>query len=376
MTINIRTFAVICLSLSAFSWASVLGNLPRVLFVVSALVLVYIRGTKSQLPLGYRLFFIIFVFCALNSMLHAPDPLRAFIKSVEFVLLAIFLARINGHINSDHHYYFRAFLYSSFVVMTISVLPYSYLVKGSFVEVSSAVPVINANTVGSISGLMLIYTIHYRKKILQALSLALLLMSASASAIGAFVIALAVAFLLSHSANSNRGRLMLKVVTLVSMGALLFYYVWFNFFDDEMRNLSGRLTMWEHGVNYLLAEVGYFHGIGLGNIAVHLEADISRRVSLHNSYLEIFYALGGVILALVSMFILKALWECARAAYLQQNSFYLKATIFLLIKGGTSSALSYYTFDFIALCFVLMALSENDYKYKSFQMSRRVEAAL
>lgn len=374
LIINIKTLAIIFLSLSAFSWASVLGNLPRVLFLLSAIILMYIPRSKSKLSSNYIFFFSIFIIFAFNSMLHAPDPIRALIKTAEIVLLVIFLARINGNKNISHHHCLHVFMYSSFFVTVISVLPYSFFVKGSFIELSSAIPVINSNTVGSISGLMFIYSLNYKNKILQIFSIAILIMSSSASAMAAIFIALGTAFLLSHSTNYNkRLRLILKLTTLLSIISLIVYYVWFNLLSDEIKSLSGRLTMWEYGTEYLLAKVGYFHGIGLGNIAVQFESDISRRVSLHNSYLEIFYALGGSFIFLTGVFIVNALWKCSRASYLLRNSFYLKATIFLLIKGATSSALSYYTFDFIALCFVMMALNEYNFEFKQFRINQSVE---
>ena len=364
--VKFRILAVILLSISAFSWSAVLSNLPRALLLIGAVLLVYVRPMRFCISFKYGILAFFFILTSFYSMLHAPDPLRAFIKSFELILLGVFLVGIADRAKIESHDYLIVFLNASFIIMAFSVLPYSIIYKGTLVELSSEIPALNSNTVGSIGGLMFLYSINYRARFMFLMASLFLLLSYSASAVLAVLMAVASVFFLGRSSNSRKStQLLIKVIALTFLFSFLVFCVWFYLLDDETRRLSGRYAMWELGIELLLMKVGFFHGVGLGNVAVYFEALTNRRVTLHNSYLEIYFSLGGFFITLIILYILRILWEGSRSSYLFKSKFYLQAIIFILVKGFMSSALSYYTFDLLALCFVLMALTSNNHRLNS-----------
>ena len=366
MTLRINRFLPVffCLAVASFSWSSFFNNLPRVVALLAALVIVL--GIRARSKQSHNLILIFTVLAWIGyasiSALNSIDPLGSVFKIAEVVLLLIIIFIGIGAASLGSHS-IENFILLSFAIMAFAVLIYAAVYKGTLVELSSSVPAINANTVGTISGTALLLFLSQKRLLLSLLAIFFLYWSYSASAIISVMIAISV-FLYATKVHARFGFLSRKFL-FCTFCLLLIYFSFYAFdliFVQRQFLLSGRVVLWERAIDNLGHLVSTFYGVGLGNVDLYLEQTIGRKVTVHNAYLELYLALGEFALVAFLFYVISlvlVLWINVS----KLDSYCLPILIFLVIKAFTTSNLVYISFDLV----VFLMISLNSFNRLSLR---------
>ena len=308
--------------------------------------------------------FPVFVFCALTSLiiynyLINQTSTKAVWKFLEILLLFGTLWNVGQRFNRVNIHVYSLLDYTLFNISLICICSiFLEFIFGNqnLTELSGYFPIINANGVGTIFGVQVLYFMLRKKVILASTMLIMTILSGSMSAVIAIFLAIAWFFIIKVLPNLRGITPNWKMGASGLVGTFVLYWS-IGWVSDDIKRLSGRTDIWENLFAALNDTMGVFNGVGYGYVRtiVGIETGVSK--TLHNSYLEIMFSVGyiGFVLFIMLNIILIMKLNKVRCSSSVCDPV-IMILIFLLIKSLTTSNLVYLSVESLLYSIIILLI--------------------
>ena len=363
MKIETWKIVILLLVISCFSYGEgAVQYIARMIFLPLSFLLSLHFERYKLVPKTNIGAFPIFVFCALTTLiiynfLINQISTKAVWKFLEILLLFGTLWNVSQCVNRINISVYSLLDYTLFNISLICIISiFLEFIFGdqNLTELSGYFPLINANSVGTIFGVQVIYFMLRKRTILASTMLIMTILSGSMSAVIAIFVSVACFFIIKILPNLKGITPNWKIGTLGSVGILVLYWI-SGLVSDDIKRLSGRTNIWEKLFAALNDELGVFNGVGYGYVRTIVGIETGTAKTLHNSYLEILFSVGylGFVLFIMLNIILIMKINKIRCSRIVCDPVII-ILMFLLIKSLTTSNLVYLSVESVLYGIVLL----------------------
>lgn len=306
--------------------------------------------------------FPVYVFCALTTLiiynyLINQISIKAVWKFIEIIILIGTVWNVVQRVNRINIHLYSLLDYTLFNITLICICSiFLEFIFGNqnLTELSGYFPIINANSVGTIFGIQVLYFMFRKKATLASTMLIMTILSGSMSALIAIFVSLACIFIIKVLPNLRGTTPNWKIFALGSVGILVLYWI-IGFVSDDIKRLSGRTKIWEKLFAALNDTLGMFNGVGYGYVRTIVGIETGTSKTLHNSYLEVLFSvgyLGLVLFIMLNIFLIMKINKLRRTDFVCDPVMVI--LMFLLIKSLTTSNLIYLSVESVLYSMILL----------------------
>lgn len=312
-------------------------------FILNLLILTYfILGVFYRqifrLSKGYLfVLLLILIFCllglysAFNSVIFLKSLFKVYELCVLIALCYFLTSRKNFDLISCFNFSFLGTLAISITSDFLFGTPYLFEIKG-------LIPLINANTVGFMAGLMVLINLPKGNKTIIGIASILLFLSGSMTSL-ILTIFMAIFLLLS---------IQKFIILSLSFLILAFFSLDFLVSGEDIETVmlfSGRMLLWERIFDIYVSEFNFFEGVGLGagrELNSQFYGGVAK--SFHNAYLEVLISLGWLGL-LTFIWILLYVVYAVRKNLRNYRGIEMILLLYVIVRAFTSSNLTFVSID-------------------------------
>ena len=308
-------YSLIPLIISSFSYGN--NDIYQYIFRVGGIFSFFIMLSTARVVLNRQYLFRVYIspiasaiflytiVSAYSSSLSL-NPLLGYWKSLEVFCVFLYLLFIANtrQANEDNNILYIDIFKKVVATMLLISIVLKFIITGGVVgKISGYFPIINPNSIGSLSLILSLIFLYNKNTLLGVLFFLIMVFSGSKTALGVFLLLFIAFIFLYKKQGYSKGVTGLLGLVAFSSIIIFFYPVYEGAYLSgvDLTRLSGRVHLWESvdaldGGDYFFSKIFHGNGISVSSRYLYLISDeINSSISMHNSWLEMVLASGFII---------------------------------------------------------------------------------
>jgi hypothetical protein len=309
-------YSLIPLVIASFSYGN--NDVYQYIFRIGGISLFFVMLSTAKISLNRRYLLkvyispvawviLYYVVISVYSASLAVNPLLGYWKSFEVLCVffyILFIANIRQTNKINDILYIDVFKNVTMIILLTSILLKFIITGVSIDKISGYFPIINPNTVGTLSLILSIIYFYKKSFLLGALFFLIMILSGSKTNIVALMLIFIIFLFHYKKYGYSKWITRLTILTIFGLIMVFIYPVYEEIYlyggdYEKLSKLSGRLLMWElvndlSDSGYFYSKIFYGDGIGASRYLYLVTDGINHSVSMHNAWLEIILSAGLV----------------------------------------------------------------------------------